>query len=112
MPAGPQSRYQFCNTETDADGNVFLTTPEPYRYVYFDDNIQYVCASGDTLWGLAGQYYGSLDRASELYWIILDFNDIVDPTIALEAGQEIWIPSLRTVTEEILSEKRRLAFQE
>ena len=78
---------------------------------------------GDTLWGLAGKYYVTLEEdaggrfaagfaPSLLYWVLADFNDIVDPTVRLQAGQQLWIPSARTVLEEILAEKRRYAVED
>jgi len=123
MPPGINCRFRFCDGVTDADGRLYLTTPRPYRFVDRADNIMHVCINGDTLWGLANRYYprlavnsdgtlGSGFAPSLLFWVIADFNDINDPTLALTAGRVLTIPSEQTVIEEILAEKRWLEVQE
>lgn len=72
------------------------------KYVYgitstIDHSIEYVehkVTSADTLDNLALAYYGRPDY----YWIIADFNDIVDPFIELSSQfKTIKIPSFSSV---------------
>jgi nucleoid-associated protein YgaU len=109
------SRYTFADAVPDADGDLILTGEEPFRFQAFPDTQQVVAKAGDTLWGLARRFYGGtgpgqgIPRADGLWWVIADFQPepIHDPTIALEPGRVIFIPSLRTVQEVIFSEARR-----
>lgn len=82
---------------------------EPYRFRVFADNVEHVVREGDTLWTLAHRYYLGVERPAGLWWIIADFQPqpIHDPTLALVPGAVLVIPSLRTVQEEIFSERRR-----
>ena len=110
MPPSAQSRYRFADGILDTDGNLWLYPPDPYPYRELDDTREHPVIDGDTLWALAARYFPRFDRASELFWVIADFQPqpIIDPTIRLEAGTVLYIPSERTLTEEILNEARRL----
>ena len=110
MPPRKNSRHSFAYSTPDANGNLMLYGTEPYRFREFEDTQQHVVKEGDSLFTLAGKYYrGGIDRPAGLWWVIADFQPepIHDPTIALELGRVMYIPSLRTVTEEIFSERRR-----
>jgi hypothetical protein len=109
MPPRRMSRHTFCHGFQDDVGDLILTEPEPYRYKPFADNRFHTVAEGDTLWGLAAKYFGSIPRADGLWWVIADFqiDPIHDPTLALTPGRMLVIPSLRTVIEEVFSESRR-----
>lgn len=82
---------------------------EPYRFHVFGDNVEHIVQSGDTLQSLAGQYFAPIPRACGLWWVIADFqpDPIHDPTVELEVGRVLIIPSHRTLTEEVFSERRR-----
>jgi hypothetical protein len=109
MPPRRYSRYTFCEAVLDDDGRLFLTERQPYRFRALTDNRQHVVKEADTLFSLAGHYFAPLPRPAGLWWIIADFqiDPIHDPTLVLESGRIIVVPSLRTVTEEIFSERRR-----
>jgi hypothetical protein len=105
------SRLTFATAVTDEEGDLWLVNEEPYRYRAFSDNREHVVAEGDELWTLADKYFQGVPRPAGLWWVIADFqpDPIHDPTIKLEVGRVLAIPSLRTVVEEIFSEKRRSA---
>lgn len=96
----------------DSVGALVLTTPEPFRYRPLNDNEFYTVSQGDTLFSLAGRKYRTIDRdrASGLWWIIADFqpDPIHDPTISLQHGRTLVIPSVRTVLEQLFNEQRRV----
>jgi len=50
-----------------------------------------------------------LPRPAGLWWVIADFqpDPIHDPPVALELGRVLAIASVRTVLEEVFSERRR-----
>jgi hypothetical protein len=64
---------------------------------------------GDTLFDLAGQYFAPLPRACGFWWAIADFqpDPIIDPTLQLDVGRQLLIPSVRVLTDVILGEQRR-----
>jgi len=109
MPPRRFSRYTFSAAILDEDERLLLTDREPFRFRPLPDNRQHVVKEGDTLFSLAGRYFAPLPRPAGLWWIIADFqpDPLHDPTLALEVGRVLVLPSLRTVTEEIFAERRR-----
>ncbi len=115
--AGPRrySRHIFCLGfhDLDADGEtgpLQLSEREPYTYREFSDNREHVVAQGETLFSLAARYFAVLPRAAGLWWVLADFqpDPIHDPTITLEIGATLIIPSVRTILEAIFDDVRRL----
>lgn len=109
MPPRRFSRYTYSAAVLDESERLFLTDRETFRYRALPDNRQHVVKEGDTLFSLSGRYFAPLPRPAGLWWVIADFqpDPIHDPTLALEVGRVLVVPSLRTVTEEVFSEKRR-----
>ena len=109
MPPLAGSRYSFCQGFQDEQGRWMLTDREPYRFHEHADTRGHVVAQGNTLFELAGRYFAPLPRACGYWWAIADFQPvpIVDPTLALEPGTRIFIPSLRVLTDVVLGEPRR-----
>lgn len=109
MPPHANSRHLFCEGYIDVDGATALTPREPFRFRDLADNRVHTVFEGDTLWTIAGTYFADLARPSGYWWAIADFQPqpIVDPTIALEPGTEIVIPSSRVLLTSILGEQRR-----
>ncbi len=111
MPPHVGSRHSFTLGVGDGDGRLHLTDREPYRFRAHADNRVHVAVQGDTLWDLAGRYFAPLPRACGFWWAIADFQPdaIVDPTLELEPGQRLFIPSQRVLTDVILGEAGRRA---
>jgi hypothetical protein len=109
MPPMLSSRYIFCLGVRDDTGRLYLTDREPYRFKAHSDNRTHRVVQGDTLFSLAGRYFAPLPRACGFWWVIADFqpDPIIDPTLDLSIGTDIFIPSLRVLTDVILSEQRR-----
>lgn len=108
MPPRRYSRYSYSLGVLDAAGALILTDPEPFAYVALADNVVHTVEVGDTLWGLADLYFQPLPRPSGLWWVIADFQPVPihDPTLALAPGTTVYIPSVRTVQEQIFSAAR------
>ena len=109
MPPRINSRYTFTTAVTTDDERVILYGEEPYRYRVFPDNREHVVRQGDTLFTLAHRYFTGIERPAGLWWIIADFqpDPIHDPTLTLTVGRVLIIPSVRTIQEDILNERRR-----
>jgi hypothetical protein len=109
MPPRRFSRHTFTSAVQDGAGRLVLTDREPFRFRSLPDNRQHVVKEGESLFSLAGRYFAPLPRPAGLWWVVADFqpDPIHDPTIALEPGRVLVISSVRTVLEEIFSERRR-----
>jgi hypothetical protein len=109
MPPRRFSRFTFSAAILDEGERLFLTEREPFRFRSFPDNRQHVVQQGETVFSLAGRYFAPLPRPSGLWWVIADFqpDPIHDPTLSLDLGRVLFIPSVRVVTEEVFAEARR-----
>lgn len=108
MPPRSGSRHSFTFGTRDDGGRLFLTEREPYRFRELPDTRRHTVVQGDALWGLAGRYFAPLPRACGFWWVIADFqpDPIIDPTLALEPGRVLLIPSLRVLTDVVLGARR------
>lgn len=109
MPPRLGSRHTFCRGVLDQDGRRFLSEREPFEFREFNDSIWHTVQQGDSWWNLAARYYRGMPRASGYWWAIADFQPsrVVDPTLELEVGTRVVVPSLRVLTDVILSPRRR-----
>ena len=109
MPPRVGSRYGFSLGVHDAGGLLHLTDREPYRFRAHADNRVHVAVQGDTFWALAGRYFAPLPRACGYWWAVADFqpDPVVDPTLLLDPGRRVFIPSLRVLTDVVLGEAGR-----
>ena len=103
------SRHTFTLGTRDDAGRFFLTEREPYGFREHTDTRRHTVAQGDALWSLAGRYFAPLPRACGFWWVLADFqpDPIVDPTLELDVGRRLLVPSLRVLTDVILGEQRR-----
>lgn len=108
MPPHVGSRYSFSVALEDELGRLHLAGREPYRFTPQADTRVHRVVEGDTLFSLAGHYFEPLPRACGYWWAIADFQPepIQDPTLELEVGTVLQIPSLRLVTDVILADPR------
>lgn len=104
MPPRPGSRHMNTRGVLDAEGHRFLTEREPFRFRELPDTREHVVVQGDRLFTLAGRYFAALPRACGFWWAIADFqpDPVFDPTLELELGRRVFIPSVRVLTDVIL----------
>jgi hypothetical protein len=109
MPPQVGSRHSFSLGVRDDSGVLRLTDREPYGFHAHADNRTHMVVQGDTLWDLAGRYFAPLPRACGYWWAIAEYqvDPIVDPTLELDLGRRLVIPSLRVLTDVILGEAGR-----
>jgi hypothetical protein len=103
------SRYQYCVARRDEQGKLVLDEREPVRYKVSKDNIYHKVIDGDTLWGLANRYFREFPRPAGLWWVIAEYQTppILDPTIKLDIGSFVVIPSSRFLKTVVFSEEQR-----
>ncbi len=112
MPPRVRSRHLFTFGFRDVLAEreeLELSDREPFVFAHYPDNRVHTVAVGDSLGSLAARYFSGIPDAAELWWVIADFqpDPILDPTIALVPGQELVIPSVRTVLESVFGQSRR-----
>ena len=112
MPPKLNSRHELTTALLDASGLLFLTERTPHRFKDFSDTIMHTVRQGDTLFNLAGRFYRPLPRAAGFWWCIADFqpDPIIDPTLDLESGRVMHVPSRRVLLEVIPGVDRRQEF--
>jgi hypothetical protein len=74
---------------------IYLGDRAPIQFVDDPENSMYVVRGGDTLQSLADKFFPGSDNPAELWWILAEFQPtpIVDPTLRLEPGTVLVIPS-------------------
>lgn len=108
MPPRRFSRYSFTSAILDSQDRLYLTTAQAFRFRNLNDNRRHVVSDGDTLFTLAFKYFKPLPRPAGLWWVIADFqpDPIFDPTVQLTEGRVIFVPSIRTVLEDVFNDSR------
>ena len=109
MPPRELSRHLFTDGLTLSSGKLSLSLRVPFRFQNLPDTRAHVVREGETLFTLAGRYFAPMERACGLWWVIADFQPapIFDPTVMPTLGSIVYVPSVRTVVEKVLSEARR-----
>ena len=110
MPPRRHSRHTFASAFLEDDTeDLILTEVEPFRFKAFRDNRIHVVKAEDTIHNLAARFFRGLPRPAGPYSLVMSHATapIHDPTTRLTPGTALMIPSVRTVVEEIFSERRR-----
>ncbi len=112
MPPQRSSRHLLTTALTDNSERVFLSERVPFRFIELPDNRKHTVKEGDDLFNIAGRYFAPLNRPAGFFWAVADFqpDPIIDPTLKITFGRILFVPSIRTLVESILSEDRREDF--
>ncbi len=103
MPPTVNSYYQYARAFQDAQERWYLEVMTPFRFTDEQDNVPHQVRAGETLFILAYRYYRSFENPTRMWKAIADFNDIVDPTLPLEEGKILIIPSERWIRDVFLA---------
>lgn len=105
------SRYRYCTVLSAADSHEtkYLDEREPFRFQDETDNRFYTAVDGDTWWGLCHKFFPSFPRKAGLWWLLCEFQPepVIDPTLAIQPGTQIVIPSERLVRTQVFNRERR-----
>jgi len=104
---GQNSRYKHSDVyKRDVDSAIYLDLRPRIDYLGGHDEILHRVVAGDTLQTLAMRYYTGLPYPAGLWWAIADFQPepMNDPTVALEPGTWIVIPSPDLVQQWLLED--------
>ena len=107
MPALPLSRYEFASVHQDEQGRTFLDVPDPISRRPDRNDGRVTLGEGDSLESLAwSSYLPTLDRnldirPSGFFWVIGQFNDVVDATERLPTARTFRIPGIQRLSSEI-----------
>ena len=103
------SRFTFALALVDDEGRSYVGEREPFRFRELPDTRTHIVVEGDTLFTLAGRYLAPLPRACGFWWAIADFqpDPVFDPTLELERGRALFVPSVRALTEVLLAREGR-----
>lgn len=87
---------------------IFTLNPESQEFLLLRETINIPESSQDIFFTVEGHYVGRPDAISEavygvpeLWWVIMDINNIKEPIFDLEDGQELRIPPLASVLNAI-----------
>ena len=109
MPISVTSRHRYSLGIIDDEQRVYLDPREPFRFRSHRGNRFRTVIAGDTWWGLAGVYFRGVPRPAGLWWVLCEYQPtpVVDPTLALQPGDVVVIPSLELVRTTLFSEDQR-----
>ena len=91
------TRY-YADDEFVFEGNNMLQIREKIDTSMADTDNVYTVKEGDNLRDIAHKRLGD----ARLYWVIADFNKIIDPFEKLSVGKALRMPSLKRVRENYL----------
>jgi hypothetical protein len=106
MPPHVRSRYLATLGLRDSSDRLYLTERTPFRYdPTLPGTRRHTVAQGDRLWHLAYRYFKPFPNAEHLWWVIAEFQPqpILDPTLDLDVGRVLFVPSGRVMQERILT---------
>lgn len=99
MTVYENSRYKKTYIIQTENGERYLSNRQPINTSVREDDIFHTVKPGDMLDLLAFNYYND----ETLYWIIADYNQISFP-LDLEVGRVLRLPSLETITMNIMED--------
>jgi hypothetical protein len=110
MSAHALSRYRWSSIFVDEANRRFFGPRPRFEYQDLPDNKIHTVREGERLWHVAQIHFRGFARAGNLWWVIADFQPqpIHDPTLALEPGTYLVVPSLRTVEGLVFTADREL----
>ncbi len=99
------SRFKWSTVETDEAGRRYLGERPVFGYRDLPDNRLHIVKEGERVWHVCHIFFPRLPKNGTLYWIVCDFQPepILDPTLELEVGRLLVIPSQETVQRVILA---------
>lgn len=108
------STYRFCSVVTDSDGIEFFTDPVPFVYRELPDTILHQAHEGDDYESIAARYYSGVPNKAQLWRIIAEFQPMIplDASVGPTPGSVVYVPSRRTLFEDVFSERRREDYEE
>lgn len=95
------SRHNFAKRYVFTESKIFREPRRRINFVERTDSRLYTIKQGDSLFNLAHRFYRSFDRPAGLWWVLMDFNNIADPTQNLTPGDTIVIPSDDFIREQV-----------
>jgi len=104
------SRYKntglILHSATSGERTVYHKYRESLSYRSDEENQVYMVRAGDTLHTLAQKFFNGFPTPSRLWWVIAEYQPepIFDPTLRLEPGTLLVIPSVMMV-HYLLSER-------
>jgi nucleoid-associated protein YgaU len=103
------SRYRYCTAFRDSGAQLVLDEREPFRFADATDNRWHTAVDGDTWWSLAHRYFAGFPRACGLWWLLCEYQPVpvVDPTLRVQPGATIAIPSERLLRLYVFSADQR-----
>ena len=109
MPPRKGRRHTFAVGQV-VNGILELAERVPFTYRDLADNRRPLVREGDSWHVLAARYFAGRSRAAGLWWAIADYQrggPIVDPTVPPPVGSRVDVPSLLTLDQLILGDRRR-----
>jgi len=80
------------------DNSYYIASRKLIEKKDYDDNITHIVSDSERIEIIADMYW----KRPDLYYIICDWNDIMDPLETLTVGIELTLPSYKKVLEGLL----------
>jgi len=108
----PISRYKYTDRRLQPSGDdqtelVYFSTRESVKYASDTENQMYTVKAGDTLQNLAQKFFDGFQTPAQLWWILAEYQNppIFDPTLKLEVGKILVVPSVNR-THALINERK------
>jgi nucleoid-associated protein YgaU len=91
------SRYRYATFLTDG-ADVYVSIPPGYNTLDSTDDVYYTVQTGDDVTRVASKALGD----PRYWWVVADFNDLLDPFADLVPGTQLRVPSLQRLHMQVL----------